>query len=416
MSPKRTLNIIKRIVKLPVRFIREPILDIRASYYLKKQSKKKSSGKIKVGFIVQMSEVWDKEVDIYNEMKKRDNIDVYLIVVPYSDYDKPDKTLGYDGNYFIEHYTDVVKAVNADGSVIDINNMAFDYIFYQRPYDHYLPKKLRSTELLKIAKCCYVPYGYSGSDVFNAGNTSPKFFRNMSFVFLESDYMKRVFDKKFRNNPVYKYQHIVSMGYPNLAQYFYMPKNKYVKRILWTPRWSYDCKIGGSHFFEYKDLILKFKEEHSDIDMIFRPHPLMFDQFISKGLMAPKSADAFKEKLKQLSVIYDYDSMISSAIADADLLITDYSSIIINFFLTGKPIIYCKANYELNDDYSHLSEGMYVAESEEELMKYIKMLLNGEDPLEEKRSQIIESYKKIHLNSERNIVDYLLDHNIENDS
>lgn len=402
------LSIINRIARFPFRIIRGFALNLRPFYYLKKQSQKKTSGKVKVGFIVQMPELWDKEVDIYDEMKKRDNIEVQLIVVPYTDYDNPDKTLSYDGNYFIEHYSDAVKAIDVDGNVIDIQGLKFDYVFYQRPYDHYLPRELRSTELVKSSKCCYVPYGYSGSDVFNGGNTNTSFFRNMSFVFLESDYMKKVFDAKFKKNFVYRLQHVVSLGYPNLARFFDIPKNICVKKILWTPRWSYDNRVGGSHFFEYKDTILKLKEDYSDIDMVFRPHPLMFDQFISKGLMTKKSMEAFKAELKKLSIVYDYDSMIVSAIADTDLLITDYSSIIINFFLTGKPIIYCRANYDLNEEYSKIESCIYVAENQQQIESYVAMLLNGEDPLAEKRKALIEKYKLKHVGAAKRIVDYLL--------
>ena len=231
----------------------------------------------------------------------------------------------------------------------------------------------------------------------------------MTFVFVESDYIKQVFDKRFTGRRFYKHQYIEFKGYPSLANFFEMQKNTEIKNVLWTPRWSYDSMIGGSHFFEYKDTILKLKEKNNKINLIFRPHPLMFDHFISKGIMTNEDVSEYVEKLKEMSIEYDCDSMITSAIENADLLITDYSSIIINFFITGKPIIYCKANYELNDDYSRLAEGVYVVQNEIELLKYADMLLSGEDPLAEKRDKIINEYKIKHLHSEKRIVDFLLD-------
>ena len=140
---------------------------------------------------------------------------------------------------------------------------------------------------------------------------------------------------------------------------------------------------------------------------MFRPHPLMFEQFINQGLMTADEEEAFKSKIREASIKYDSDSMISNAIHENDLLITDYSSIIINFFLTGKPIIYCKANYDLNDDYSRMAEGIYVAENSEQLSQYVKMLINGKDPLKEKRAEIISEYKKKHVGSAKRIVDCL---------
>ena len=407
MNYKKIIRYFKKVIKLPIRVVTDTLYDYRASYYLKRQSNI-DRNHIKVGFIVQMTEVWDKEVDIYNEMKTRKNVDTFLLVVPPFDFANKKNTFSYENNYFINNYSEAIKVINSNGSIIDINSMKLDYVFYQRPYDHYLPKGIRSSEVIKNSRCCYIPYGYSGSDVFNAGNTNLSFFRNISYIFLESDYMKKVFELKFKKRPMRKYQHIESLGYPCLSQFFEMKQPSEIRNILWTPRWSYDQRIGGSHFFEYKDIIMKIKSDDPDINMVFRPHPLMFEQFINQGLMDDNEVSIYKDQLKSYDIEYDSDSIISCAIQKADLLITDYSSIIINFFLTGKPIIYCKAEYELNDDYLQLAEGMYIVDNEKQLINYTKMLINGDDPLKEKRNMIVNEYRKKHLGSEKRIVDYLL--------
>ena len=407
MGKKSIIRLIKRAVKLPYVYTKESLADMNAAKYIKKNLEKKIGKKVKVGFIVQMPAVWDKEVDVYNEMKKRDNIETFLLVVPPYDFANKKFNFSYENNYFIENYPEAIKAIDPSGKVIDIKKLGLDYLFFQRQYDHYLPPELSSIELVKDIKCCYIPYGYSGSDVFNPGNTDPIFFRNMSYVFVESDYIKYVFEEKYRKKRMYKYQHIKSLGYPDLEQFFDESEVGMVKKIMWTPRWYYDKKLGGSHFFENKDDIFKIKEENLDIELVFRPHPLMFEQFINQGLMTADEEEAFKSKIREASIKYDSDSMISNAIHENDLLITDYSSIIINFFLTGKPIIYCKANYDLNDDYSRMAEGIYVAENSEQLSQYVKMLINGKDPLKEKRAEIISEYKKKHVGSAKRIVDCL---------
>lgn len=407
MNYKRIISFSKKAIKLPIRIITDTLYDCRASYYLKRHFNI-CSKHIKVGFIVQMPEVWDKEVGIYYEMKKRENVDTFLLVVPPFDFANKNNNLSYENNYFINNYSEAIKVINSNGSIIDIKSLGLDYVFYQRPYDHYLPKEIRSSEVFKYSRCCYIPYGYSGADVFNTGNTNLTFFRNISYVFLESDYMKKVFELKFKNKIMRKYQHFESLGYPSLSQFFEMHQVSGIRNILWTPRWSYDQRIGGSHFFEYKDVIMKLKSDHSDINMVFRPHPLMFEQFISQGLMDDKEVEKFKDQLISYMIEYDCDSVISIAIQKADLLITDYSSIIINFFLTGKPIVYCKAEYDLNDDYLQLAEGMYIVDNQEQLLNCTKMLINGEDPLKEKRTMIISKYRNKHLGAEQRIVDYLL--------
>ena len=54
-----------------------------------------------------------------------------------------------------------------------------------------------------------------------------------------------------------------------------------------------------------------------------------------------------------------------------------------------------------------MAEGIYVAENSEQLSQYVKMLINGKDPLKEKRAEIISEYKKKHVGSAKRIVDCL---------
>ena len=234
---------IKKLIKKPVRIIGERVLDLRSAYYIKRNIRAKNTGVIRIGFIVQMAEVWDKEVRIYEELRTRADVKTFLIVVPPYDLKTDKNTLSYENDPFLSIYPEAIKALQPDGNWIDIKKFNLDYVFFQRPYDHYLPKPLRSTELVKHTKCCYVPYGYAGSDVFNRGNTNLPFFRNMSFVFLESEYMKVIFKRSFNNRSMFKHQKYETLGYPDLEVYFDIPSRDEIKNILWTPRWSYDPEM-----------------------------------------------------------------------------------------------------------------------------------------------------------------------------
>ena len=56
---------------------------IKSRTYQKK--KKNKNNKIKVGFLVQMAEIWDKEAPVYEKMVSDNRFDVYLIIVPHYD-------------------------------------------------------------------------------------------------------------------------------------------------------------------------------------------------------------------------------------------------------------------------------------------------------------------------------------------
>ncbi len=360
-----------------------------------------TSDVIRVGFIVQMPEIWDKEEPIYLAMKESPDFSTELIVVP--GYDLVSKSVGtdFEGNYFLEKYDDAIPAFE-NNRWIDLSNR-YDFVFFQRPYDVYLPKELRSRSVRKYAKCCYLPYGFAGADVFNAGAAKKSFYRNISYAFLESDHTVELVKNTLAKND--RLHHVENLGYPALEPYFSIrPEGKY-RSFLWTPRWSYDEKLGGSRFLEYKDAIVTIAESWPEDSLVFRPHPLLFGEMVAKGFMTEREIDNYLALLDEKGVRLDKGNPLFETFKGTDVLIADFSSIIIQFFITGRPIIYCEAGIELNELYRKMSEGFYIAHDEEELMGYVEMLKRGEDPLFSVRQQIINEHLSVYKNGTDAIVE-----------
>lgn len=403
-------NIIKKCFKKGVYLIKSCAKDIIAlRYFITMKRKINTEKKIKVGFIVQMYEIWDKTVSVYNEMKRREEFETFILVVPPYNLNTKQISSDYTDNPFIAEYPDAIKALDDTGNVIDISGLSLDYVFYPRPYDHYLPLKLRSYQLFRKIKCCYIPYGFSGAPVFNGGNSNPDFFRYIYAAFLDSDYMKNLMISKFRFSAFAKLKYFENLGYPSLEPYFNKRTTEKHKTILWTPRWSYDERIGGSHFLELKDIIFKIKEQHNDWNLIFRPHPLMFEEFISKKIMSQNEVDEYLEQLRTSGIIYDHSTSIEEAIDNADILITDYSSIIVNFYLTGKPIIYCRSNIELNEIFGEMFRSVYIAEKENDAERFVNLLIEGKDDLKEARLETINKLFSDCNGAASRISDWIID-------
>lgn len=411
MPNNNIVTSLKNTIKYPLKLGYNLMMDIRSAYYLCKVRNKRPSGKIKVGFIVQMSEIWDKEVGIYEDMLSREEFEPIIIVVPPYNMSTKKYSISYKNNYFIKNYPNAVKAISKDGTVIDIASMDLDYVFYQRPYDHYLVPKLRSSELVKYTRCCYVPYGYSGSDIFNDLCTHRSFMRNMSYAFFESQYISDITNNKLKNTLPHRFQDITFMGYPVLESFFGLANDKdtdtKVKNVLWTPRWSYDKKTGGSHFIEYKDLFLELAGQYPDVEFVFRPHPLMFEELEREGLFSSDEKNRYLSQLNECGAKFDTDSLFIDAAEKADVLITDYSSILINFFVSGKPIIYCDSMIEFNSDFKKMDPGIYHTASAGQIKECIGKLYNGCDTLKEKRHRIREEMFKAHKDSSARIADLL---------
>ena len=108
--------------------------------------------------------------------------------------------------------------------------------------------------------------------------------------------------------------------------------------------------------------------------------------------MSAKEASDYKKRYQNLqNAKVDVRKEYLTTFYSSDIMITDISSIVAEYFLTGKPIIYCHKKDCFNDFSRELSKGFYWVRSWDELEKTINMLKSGEDPLYEKRQHIINN-------------------------
>ena len=117
------------------------------------------------------------------------------------------------------------------------------------------------------------------------------------------------------------------------------------KSVLWTPRWSTDPIVGGSNFFKYRHIIKKLIAENPDVLFVIRPHPLMFGNFLKTGEMSELDVQEFKEYCSNTNNVYlDENKEYSNTFWNSDILITDNSGLVPEYFITSKPIIYCHSD------------------------------------------------------------------------
>ena len=359
---------------------------------------------IKVGFIVQVPEIWDKEIDVYNEMLKRDNIDVKLIVVPPFDFEKWELSYDYYNNYFIDNFDNTIKAVDENKDVIDIETLGFDYIFYQRPYNHYLPRKLQIDTISKYSKCCYISYGYIAAKNFKYIRVLRDFFGYAYFAFYESKYIYKYAILKYPLTSLLRLRKFENLGYPSLESYFNISISESINNVLWTPRWSFSEDSVKSNFIDYKDFFVSFGKKNNNLELTLRPHPLLFDNLIKMQFMTRDEVDKYKSNFqKNLSI--DENSTLIDAIKKSDVLVSDYSTLIVNYFVTEKPIIYCYskgANY--TPEFKKIINCSYVAYNQDDIEDYLNMLMSGKDPLKAKRLKCIDESFSNNIGSTTKIV------------
>lgn len=391
--------------------IKRKIEDWMAIPYLKAVAAKEiNRDKIGVAFIVHEPESWDKLQPVYEKMCSDDLFIPKIIVVPSFDVSLSIGTeYGYELEFFEKKYSDTICAIDNEGEIIDLESLHFDYVFYQDPYNAHYPKKLRSNQVVKYSRICYIPYGYTISENFAhlIANNKP-FFRNVSIFFSTNKMDGLMFEQMYHSNIRKGIQRIQYLGYPCLERYAKMTRDCSLDRITWTPRWTYDSKVGGSHFIEYKEKFLHLAETYKNIKLLLRPHPMMFNNFIQTGLLTSDEVRDYKNQLTERNIELDINNPIDEILEKTSILLSDISSIIVPYFMTGRPIIYCSCELPLSTEFNKMLDGIYVAKNWDDVNRYIHDLLNGNDYLKNKRIEILQSASfHVHCRSTENIVNYL---------
>ena len=130
----------------------------------------------------------------------------------------------------------------------------------------------------------------------------------------------------------------------------------------------------------------------------------MFGEILSKGLMTDDEISEYLLLLDSLSVKYDKDLPLEESLKRTDVLITDYSTLIIQFYLTGRPIIYCESCIEMNGIFQKIKKGMYIVNDVNDFINEVDKLSDNNDCLKKERVKIIRSDFSIHKNATSNIL------------
>ena len=363
---------------------------------------------IRVAFIGQSTTCWNKLKPLYEKMSKDDKFQTYLLAVP------DDVSKSNDGvyDYFYNLYKDAVIKADMEDRYFNLKELMPDYVFYQRPYDRYLPKEYRSNIVSRYAKVCYLPYGFMIFGGMDEISMPHQFHRNAYMYFAESSLTYQFNKNRYAKSSEQGFRNSYDLGYPSLED-FVNQKEQYPAindgkfRVLWTPRWSENVELGGSSFLKYKDEVVKLVDKNDRMHIVFRPHPMTFNHFIEVGKITKEEADAYIQLYKESDKLeQDTRPEYAKSMWESDALLTDMSSIIIEYFLSGKPIVFCETGSKVSSAFAEMQKGMYIANSWTEAQKYLLDLSEGKDPLKEKRIAIRD---KMFGNSISGSVDRIMD-------
>jgi len=364
--------------------------------------KKQSGQPIHVVFVCHNPSLWGKLKPVYTALSEDPVFNVSIVAVPYRH-----GTSGHndfiDGGAFSFLESEGVSPIKGFDLTtqewLDLKGLDPDYIFFQTPYDSQFPYSYTSEHVSLFAKICYVPYFgfllYKGEvdEITHPRN----FFRNISFAFMPHKAEQRDLMSKFPHELSEKRVVVVGAPMMDYTLNTVIPNGAAwniglgagVKRVLWTPRWRTSER--NCHFFDYKDYFFDLVEKREDIDFLFRPHPLCLQNFLATGEINQKQLDEMEARLsKTPNAGIDRSGEYQDTFLSSDILVSDMSSMLGEYFMTGKPIVYTHRVNCFNEFGAKLATGFYWVSDQKELNQILCMLLRGEDPLSEIRQSLIK--------------------------
>lgn len=396
-------KIIKKIIPMP---IKKKIYNLyeKAKYipaYRKSiiEISKRRGLPIRMAIFMIQSENWNSFKTIYSLCEKNDDIQIKVYVFPKINYDGKLYLEDYKGicDFFSVNNIDYVEAYDEEtGAWIDSGEIEADYLFYDEPYGTYTDE-FSIENMFRRAKICYMPYGYSLSRSKTLYEIACPFsFFRLLYVYFPNDPARAEYAHKLFHRENRKFHHVTSLIFPRLdavkmasEEYSLLDKTDYT--VLWIPRFAmknvqYNDPCGETSFFDFKDKILEAQNDN-EINWIIRPHPQAFRNYVHFGVMSENEIQEYRNRIENAdNAVLDEHSNYLEAFAKSNVLLADFSSLIVEYIATGKPIVYCGNPKAIPID--EFKRCLYIVSNWEEALSKIKDIKAGNDSLKEYRLKV----------------------------
>lgn len=347
-------------------------------------------------FFPYKASMWDSMDSIWKAASEDPSCDVYVVPIPYYDRN-PDFSLGafhYEGG----NYPKYVPVVHYED--YDIENRCPDVVYIHNPYDGYnyvtsVDPGFYSDELKKYTDLLvYVPYHISGH--FPGLASAPaSIAHGMSIadmIIVQSENMKNYY--AYGGVPARK---LAVLGSPK-TDYTLNELNNAVIPSCWMDKLqgkkvillntSISDLLNSTNWSETISGLIGFFEESSECVMIWRPHPLLRSTVASMRLDFLAEYDAIVARMENSNnIIVDDTPSAYSAMKACDAMISDYSSLMMQLTLTGKPTLLMYGSEKdmssviVNFDFF----GNYFVQDGCTVGEFVQMVINGQDEKREER-------------------------------
>ncbi len=378
----------------------------------------RTEGKLKVGFVVVFSSTFTYR-PIFEAMQKSAEFDPYIIVVPDISRDEEFRNAQFCQalSELKEKYPDCVVAGYDPETEkhIDVDEK-YAILFFANPYGKMVAPEYQIRHFWKKnILMLYAYYGF-GATTYGRLVMQTDVYNSVWKLLLDTELSLQ--DLKI-HQPVKGKNGLVT-GYVKMDELAQIPIEKRDrKRVLICPHhtvMNWDA-LNLSNFVPYAECILELPKQYPDIDFVFRPHPMLFDNLRRYNIWTEEQIQSYLMRLEEIpNIVHSTEGDYMELFVNSDAMIHDCSSFIGEYLFTEHPCCYMyKPGTKVEDVYTPLGlkclEQYYPAHTWTEVIDFIdRVVIEQEDPKETQRKKFVkETLKFAYPNSAQNVVDMIRD-------
>lgn len=350
--------------------------------------------KMKVAFFPYKISMWDSLESIWEAAMTDERCECQLVPIPYY-------TRNEAGKLIAEHYEGAsFPSVALDYRTYDVMQEKPDIMYIHNPYDQYnkvtvVHPNFFSTELKKAGGILvYVPYYMAGacekfeSMLNSCGNMGAVY---SDYIVVQNEKLKSAFE--FCGFPE---RRLLVLGSPKVDAVYKIEKKTYPIMEKWQDvlknRKAILLNTSISTCIQSSDWLEQIREwiepilKDDRLALIWRPHPLLLDTIHTMMQDEKQFGTLVDDITNAPNAIIDDNDTAEAAIKASAAMISDYSSLVMQYTFTGKPAYVLTGNSEgrkchvFCDYFSN-----YFREEGCSVEDFLTMVLAGEDSKKEER-------------------------------
>ena len=183
--------------------------------------------------------------------------------------------------------------------------------------------------------------------------------------------------------------------------------------VIYAPHHSLGKEYLSMSTFDWSGrAVLDLAKQYTSRNWVYKPHPSLWLNVEKAGFMSSAEYSAYEQNWSNLTNAGVYSSgQYFDLFKTSSALLTCSGSFLAEYLPTGRPILWLRSSTTvgLNRIGARLSEGFYMVDSQEELQEtFRRVVIEGDDPLNEVRQSLIKELFPRGGAAGREIADHLV--------